>query len=199
MITKTALTSVPLHDLIANRWSPRAIAANKAVSKTDLLALLEAARWSPSCYNDQPWRFVVFDKSTDLARWEMALSVLVEKNQLWAKNAPILILSVAMANFTRNGAPNRWSSYDTGAASISLSLQATALGLVVHQMGGFDASKARELFGLPEDCRPMAMLAVGYQCEMDGLADDFKAEEAAERRRNPLAEQFFAGQWGVGF
>ena len=197
MTTKTALSSVPLHDLIANRWSPRAIAADKAVSKTDLLALLEAARWSPSCFNDQPWRFVVFDKNTDLASWEIALSVLVEKNQLWAKNAPVLILSVAMANFNHNGTANRWSGYDTGAATMSLSLQATALGLVVHQMGGFDGNKARELFALPEDCTPMAMLAVGYQGEVDDLADDFKAAETAERSRKPLAEQFFAGKWGV--
>lgn len=198
MLQKNATTSVTVHELIAKRWSPRSMDPTKPVSPNDLTALLEAARWAPSCFNDQPWRFVVCNKSTDEPGWQKALAVLVEKNQLWAKNAPILMLAVAMNNFTHNGQANRLAMYDTGAASLSLTLQATALGLVVHQMGGFDAGKAREVFKLPDDCAPMAMLAVGYQAEAELLADDFKAAETAERSRAPLAERFFAGQWGVG-
>ena len=198
MQTKPATTSVKIHDIIANRWSPRAIDANKAISHDDLLALLEAARWASSCFNDQPWRFIVCDKTTDAASWEAALGTIVEKNRLWAKNAPVLILAVAMENFNHNGKANRWAQYDTGAASANLSLQATALGLVVHQMGGYDADKARQVFNLPETCTPMAMMAVGYQAEADILDDDFKAGELGERSRASLAERFYAGTWGAG-
>ncbi|MDD5272191.1 MAG: nitroreductase family protein [Methylovulum sp.] len=198
MQQKPAVTSVEIHELIAQRWSPRAIDPARLVSHDDKLALLEAARWAPSCFNDQPWRFIVCDKSTDLASWQTALETLVEKNRLWAKNAPILILAVAMANFTHNGQPNRLAMYDTGAASVSLSLQAAALGLVVHQMGGFDADKARLVFALPDDCTPMAMLAVGYQGEADDLDEGFKAAELAERTRASLDQRFYAGKWGEG-
>ncbi|MGR9000381.1 MAG: nitroreductase family protein, partial [Gammaproteobacteria bacterium] len=145
MQQKSATTRVKIHDIIQERWSPRAFDSDKPVSHDDLLALLEAAHWAPSCFNDQPWRFVVCNKATDEASWQNALTVLVEKNRLWARNAPVLILAVAMENFNHNGKPNRWAMYDTGAASVSICLQATALGMCVHQMGGFDAEKAREV------------------------------------------------------
>jgi len=196
MQEKYATTSVNIHELIAKRWSPRSFDPNKAISRDDLLALMEAARWAPSCFNDQPWRFVICDKSADPESWQTAFSLLAEKNQLWAKNAPVLILAVATSKFSHNGSPSRWGMYDTGAASMSLCLQATALGLIVHQMGGYDAVKAREVFGLPEDCTPMAMMAVGYQAETDLLADDFKEQETGPRSRAPLAERFYAGCWG---
>ncbi len=198
MQNKPATTSVEIHNLIEKRWSPRAFDPDKLVDHDDLLALLEAARWAPSSSNDQPWRFVVCDKATDESGWQNALAVVVEKNRLWAKNAPVLILAVAMENFNHNGQPNRWAMYDTGAASVSLCLQATALGLVVHQMGGFDAEKAREVFNLPGDCKPMAMLAVGYQADVDVLDDTFKEAELAARSRIALNERFYAGQWGKG-
>lgn len=196
MQQKHATTSVNIHELIAQRWSPRSFDPNKVVSRDDLLALMEAARWAPSCFNDQPWRFVICDKSADSESWQTAFSLLAEKNQLWAKNAPVLILAVATSKFSHNGSPSRWGMYDTGAASMSLCLQATALGLIVHQMGGYDAVKAREVFGLPDDCTPLAMMAVGYQAEADLLADDFKEQETGPRSRAPLAERFYAGRWG---
>ncbi len=195
---KPANTAVKIHDLIQNRWSPRAFDPNKAVNHDDLLALLEAARWAASCFNDQPWRFVVCDKVTDEAAWQRAFGVLVEKNRQWAKNAPVLILAVAMEDFNHNGKANRWAMYDTGAASAGLCLQATALGLVVHQMGGFDADLAREAFQLPVNCQPMAMMAVGYQADVGILDDDFKSAELAERTRAALKERFYAGTWGKG-
>ena len=195
---KPAITRVKIHDLMQSRWSPRAIDPDKDISPEDLTALLEAARWAPSCFNDQPWRFIVCVKSKDETSWKNALANLAEKNQLWAKNAPVLMLAVAMENFNHNGKPNRWAMYDTGAASVSLCFQATALGLVVHQMGGFDAEKARALFNLPAGCTPMSMIAVGYQADIDVLDDDFKAAELAERTRAPLDQRFYFGQWGVG-
>ncbi|MFA6162462.1 MAG: nitroreductase family protein [Methylobacter sp.] len=198
MQQKPATTRVKIHDIIEARWSPRAFDPDKPVSQDDLLALLEAAHWAPSCFNDQPWRFVVCDKTTDEAGWRNAFSVLAEKNQRWAKNAPVLMLAVAMENFNHNGQPNRWAMYDTGAASVSLCLQATALGMCVHQMGGFDAEQAREVFNLPGECRPMAMMAVGYQAEADMLDDDFKEIELAARSRAALNDRFYAGKWGRG-
>ena len=198
MQNKPAVTGVKIHNIIEERWSPRAFDPDKRLSHDDLLALLEAARWAPSSSNDQPWRFVVCDKATDDSGWQNALAVVVEKNRLWAKNAPVLILAVAMENFNHNGQSNRWAMYDTGAASVSLCLQATAMGLVVHQMGGFDAEKAREVFNLPGDCKPMAMLAVGYQADVDVLDDAFKEAELAARSRTALNERFYAGQWGRG-
>jgi nitroreductase len=199
MLHKQATTQVKIHDLIASRWSPRAFDPDKTVAHEDLVALLEAGRWAPSCFNDQPWRYIVCVKAADETVWRNALGVLAEKNQLWAKNAPVLMLSVAMANFNHNGRPNRWSMYDTGAATVSLCLQANALGLVVHQMGGFDADKARRVFRLPDDCTPMAMMAVGYQAEAKTLADDFQDAERAERSREPLRRSFYLGEWGAEF
>jgi len=196
MQSKLASTQVKIHDLIQTRWSPRAFDPDQPVNQNDVLALLEAARWAASCFNDQPWRFIICDKATDEWAWQQAFATLVEKNQRWAKNAPVLILSVAMDHFNHNGQPNRWAMYDTGAASASLCLQATALGLCVHQMGGFDVDLARKTFKLPDHCQPMAMMAVGYQAEADVLDDDFKAAEIAERSRVALSERFYAGFWG---
>ncbi|MGZ8136996.1 MAG: nitroreductase family protein [Methylococcaceae bacterium] len=197
MQIKPAKTRVKIHDIIESRWSPRAFDPQKPVSHDDLIALLEAARWAPSCFNDQPWRFIVCIKATDESSWQNAFSTLVEKNQQWAKNAPVLMLSVAMENFGHNGKPNRWSMYDTGAAAANLCLQATALGLIVHQMGGFDAEKARQTFNLPDDCTPMSMMAIGYQANADSLDNAFKESELAERSRAPLEQRFYFGQWGT--
>ncbi|MGZ4960337.1 MAG: nitroreductase family protein [Methylomonas sp.] len=199
MLHKLATTQVKIHDLIASRWSPRAFDPDKPVAHDDLIALLEAARWAPSCFNDQPWRYIVCVKASYEKGWRNALDVLAEKNQRWAQNAPVLMFSVAMGNFNHNGNPNRWAMHDTGAASMSLCLQANALGLVVHQRGGFDADKARQVFDLPADCTPMAMMAVGYQAEAETLTDDFQDAEKAERSRASLGQRFFMGKWGEEF
>lgn len=198
MQQKLATTRVKIHDLMRKRWSPRAFDPDRTVAHDDLIALLEAARWAPSCFNDQPWRYVVCNKATDAEGWRNAFSTLAEKNRLWAKNAPVLMLAVAMNNFNHNGKPNRLAMYDTGAASVSLCLQAVALGLIVHQMGGFDAEKAREVFKLPTDCTPMAMMAIGYQGGAESLDEEFKEAELAARTRAELNQRFYFGHWGNG-
>lgn len=195
MQNKSANCSAPLHDIIKNRWSPRSFDPNKPIDEQTLTSLLEAARWAPSCFNDQPWRFVVCRKAEDEGAWNKLLGCLAEKNQLWAKNAPVLILTVAMHHFGHNGKPNRWSAFDTGAASVSLCLQATAMGLATHQMGGFDAEKCRELFNLPDACTPMSVMAVGYQAPATLLNDDLKQTELSERARKPLNACFYFGEW----
>lgn len=192
---KPATTQAPIHDVIANRWSPRAYDANKVVSQTQIISLLEAARWAPSCFGDEPWRFIVWDKNQDAAAWERAYDCIVPGNQTWAKDAPVFILICADSLFSHNQKPNRWSGYDTGAAAVSLCLQATSMGLATHQMGGFDCEKARAAFGIPEQVEMMSMLAVGYAADADTLSDELKERELAPRKRRPLAELFYEGVW----
>ena len=192
---KSAITQTPIHEIIANRWSPRAYDANKSVSHDQIIALLEAARWAPSCFGDQPWRFIVFNKSQDVASWEKAFDCIVPNNQTWVKNAPVLILICADTLFGHNQTPNRWGQYDTGAAVENLCLQATSMELVTHQMGGFNSDKTREEFAIPAQYTPMAMLAVGYEGDANKLPSELKIRELAERKRKPLGELFFKGTW----
>ncbi|MFM9836418.1 MAG: nitroreductase family protein [Methylophilaceae bacterium] len=192
---KPAITQESIHDLIANRWSPRAFDASKPVNQEQVIALLEAARWAPSCFGDQPWRFLVWNKNQDAAAWQHALDVIVPNNQVWSKNAPVLILVCAYGLFGHNQKPNRWSEYDTGAAAENLCLQASALGLVAHQMGGFESDAARARFNIPADVSPMAMLAIGYEGDSNDLPEELKTRELAQRSRKPLGELFFNGVW----
>jgi len=189
-------TTAEVHELIAKRWSPRAYDASRPVEREKLLSLLEAARWAPSCFGDEPWRFVIGDRFNDQTGWKGLFETLADKNQLWAKHAPVLILVVADSQFRMNEKPNRWAQYDTGAATISLCLQAEALGLSAHQMGGFSPEAASSAVGLPEQFTPMAMIAVGYQGVLDDLDQDFHAMETAARKRQPFDELFFSGIWG---
>lgn len=196
MSEKPAATRYPIHDIIARRWSGRAFDPSQGVPQEQLVALLEAARWAPSCFGDQPWRFLVWDRFRDEASWRRAFACLAEGNQAWVKNAPVLLLATANSAFRHNGKPNRWGQYDTGAASENLCLQAVALGLMAHQMGGFDAEKIRQEFSIPEAFACMAMIAVGHPADADMLTGELKEAELAPRSRAPLGELFFEGGWG---
>ena len=192
---KPAVTSVPILDTIANRWSPRAFDASKPVSQEQVIALLEAARWAPSCFGDQPWRFLVWNKNTDADAWQQAFDCLAPSNQTWVKASPILMLSCADTLFGHNQSPNRWGQHDTGAAAENLCLQAGSIGLAAHQMGGFNSDLARDKFAIPTQFTPMAMIAIGYQGDANALPDELKQRELAERKRKPLGELFFEGVW----
>lgn len=197
MLKKDATTSVPIHDLLARRWSPRAYDPKRPVSREHLKVLLEAGRWAPSCNGDEPWRYLIWDKGRDPQGWQKAFDCLNENNKKWVKNVPLLMLSCAGSIFGATGKPNRWTQHDTGAASVSMALQAVAQGLIVHQMGGWDVEKARAAFDIPADYTPMAMIAVGYQAEPDTIDDpEVKKKELTPRARKPLAERFFEGGWG---
>jgi nitroreductase len=191
-----ATTQVAIDRLIAARWSPRAYDASKPVSQEQIIALLEAARWAPSCFGDQPWRFIVWDKNRDAAAWQQALECLVPGNQAWAKDAPVLLLACHDTLFSHNAKPNRWAAYDTGAAAENLCLQATSLGLMAHQMGGFDSAKTRAAFSIPAQYELMAMLTVGYAGDANQLPDDLKERESAPRKRRELGNLFFSETWG---
>jgi nitroreductase len=192
---KPAITTVPIQETIANRWSGRAYDPNKPVTHDEVLALLEAARWAPSCFGDQPWRFVVCNKGTSQEAWQTAFNTLAESNQTWAKNAPLLVLACANTQFRHNGKPNRWAAYDTGAAMENLCLQATALRMVAHQMGGFDVTAARQAFNIPEQFELMAMVAIGHGDTPDSLPEDLRERQLAARQRLSLCELFFDGVW----
>ncbi|MBK8752509.1 MAG: nitroreductase family protein [Candidatus Competibacteraceae bacterium] len=195
MLEKPAVTQVVIADLIARRWSPRAMNPDQPVSREQLLALLEAARWAPSCFGDQPWRYLVWDRFRNAAAWQQAFECLAEGNQDWVKNASLLLLSVAAPNFGHNGKPNRWAQHDTGAASENLCLQAAALGLVAHQMGGFDPESAKTRFNIPADHVCMAMIAVGHPAPAEVLPGVLREREQAPRERKPLAKIVFEDGW----
>jgi len=198
MLKKPAQTSRPIHELLARRWSTRAFDAAKPVSREQLTTLLEAGRWAPSCNGDEPWRYLVWDRARDPEGFQKAFDCLSDNNKKWVKNVPLLMLSCAGSNFAATGKPNRWTQHDTGAASLSIALQADVLGLAAHQMGGFDAEKARAAFGIPAEYMPMAMIAVGYQAAPDVLDEETKKKELIPRARKPLGEKFFEGGWGKG-
>lgn len=195
MIQKPADTQQPIEHVLAERWSGRAFDPDIAVSDEQLVALTEAARWAPSCYGDAPWRYLICNKFTNRAAWDKAFDALAEGNQQWAQHAPILILAASVPEFTHNDKPNRWSGYDSGAASISLCLQATSMGLVSHQMGGFDADKMRQHFNIPQDIHMWAMIAIGHPAPLDSLTEEQMERELKPRQRRPLDQQFFHGEW----
>lgn len=198
MDDRRAQTSVRIHDLLAQRWSPRAFDVSRTVSCGQLAALLEAARWAPSCNGDEPWRYLIWDRKREPEGWQKAFDCLSENNKKWVKNVPLLMLSCAGSIFAHSGKPNRYGPHDTGAASVCLALQGAALGLAVHQMGGYDPAKARAAFSIPEEYTPMAMIAVGYQASPEVLDEETRQKELKPRTRMPLASHFFEGEWGKG-
>ncbi len=177
----------PIHELLQNRYSPRAF-SDRSVPRETIRTLLEAARWAPSSYNEQPWRFFVASKD-DPELHARLLSCLAPGNQDWAKNAPVLMLSVASMTFTRNGKQNRHAFHDVGLAVSQLILQASVHGLQAHQMAGFDAAKARELYRIPDGFEPVAAIAIGFSAEASG----------SSRSRRAQDEIAFAGTWGEAY
>lgn len=186
---------IEINELIQNRWSPRAF-DNRPVEDEKLAALFNAASWAPSAMNEQPWRFVYATKENPEAYGKL-LSCLVEANQVWAKEAPVLILTIAKTNYSNNGGPNAYAWHDTGLATAKMALQATELGLHLHIMGGYSADKAREVLGIPEGYEPVSMIALGYLGDASQLPDHLRAREGAPRNRKPLQELVINGTWNL--
>lgn len=180
--------------VVLNRWSPRSF-ADRDVSPADLRRVFEAARWSASASNEQPWRFLVGARNS--LTYKKIFSTLVGFNQSWAGTAPVLLLGAASTKFAHNGSANAYALYDLGAASALLCLQAAALGLKTHSMAGVDHEAARQAFGIPEDFVLGAVIALGYQGEPDALGHEKLIEREVEpRSRKPLSE-FVLSEWGV--
>ncbi|TPV96456.1 MAG: nitroreductase family protein [Myxococcales bacterium FL481] len=189
------MTEAPpsLHPLLRERRSPRAF-ASRLVSDEERLRLFEAARWAPSCFNEQPWRFLTALRQHE-AEFARLLSCLAEANQLWAKHAGLLIVTVASQAFARNGKPNRFAAHDVGLAIGQLTVQASSMGLIVHQMGGFSPERVRELYAVPDDFEPVTAVAVGYPGVASDLPENLRARELEPRVRRPLASMLFQGGW----
>ena len=182
-VSKTAVTAVPLHPLLAERWSPRGLDAAHELTEEQLTALLEAARWSPSASNTQPWRFAVARRGT--RTFTDVQDALAPGNQLWAHAASALVV-VAAETTGPDGAPRPWAVYDTGQAVAHLSVQAQHEGLVLHQLGGFDRDRVAALLALPAEVVPLVVLTVGRRDEAAELPETLAAREAAPRQRLPL-------------
>ena len=194
-MSKRASNDYPVHDLITKRWSPYSF-ADRPVSNSDLRSLFEAARWAASSYNEQPWSYIVATKENP-KEFERLLSCLVEGNQVWAKAAPVLALGITTLNFVRNNKPNRVAVHDLGLAAGNLCLEATARGLMVHQMVGILPDKAREIYEIPEGSEAYTGIAIGYAGDPNSLPDKLKERDLTPRQRKPLGEFVFGGKWGT--
>lgn len=187
-------TDHPVHELIAGRWSPYSF-DNRQVEAEDLRSLFEAVRWAPSSYNEQPWRYIIATKE-EPEEFERMLSCLLEANQVWAGQAPVLALGIAKLNFDYKNKPNRAAIHDLGLAAGNLLFEATARGIYVHQMIGISPDKAKEIYKIPEGYEVMTGIAIGYAGDPDKLPDDIKERDMARRPRKPIKEFIFSGKWG---
>jgi nitroreductase len=191
---KQAPTIEGVLSAILSRWSARSF-ADREVSTADLRKIFEAAHWSASAYNEQPWRFLVGTRNS--LTYKKIFSTLMGFNQNWAGAAPILILGVASTKFAHNGTANDYALYDLGAAAGALTLQAATLGLKTHSMAGFDHASARQLFEIPEGYALGAVIALGYQGEPSALAqEELITLETSPRTRKPLSELVLSS-WGT--
>ncbi len=190
-------TPIEIHDVIRERWSPRGFDRHRKVNPAHIHSALEAARWAPSSFNLQPWRFIVWNNHVDAESYERAYATIVARNQVWIGHAPVLIAVLADTRDTEgklNG--NNSASYDTGAAALSLTLQARALGLVTRQIGGFDRDTLRAAFDLPEHIRILSLIGLGYHSEQaEHLSEELRKREGAPRVRKPLEEIAYANGW----
>ncbi len=178
-------------DLILNRWSPRAM-SGETISNQELMSLFEAARWAPSSYNNQPWRFIYATRES--SHWNTLFNLLVEANKQWANNAAVLIVVISANNFAYNNKPSRTHSFDTGSAWENLALQGYAQGLVIHAMEGFDYDRAKTELTIPDDYTVEAMIAVGKPSALDTLPIELqKKEEISDRKK--VEEFIFEGQF----
>ena len=183
---KPAVTEIPLTESISRRWSPRAF-AETPVSEEHLRQLLEAARWAPSCYNAQPWVFIIGTQDNP-AIFQKLSDCLVPANLRWAAKAPVLMLALAELNFVHNGKYNRHATHDVGLALGNLLNQATTLGLQAHLMAGFSLETARELFAVPDTHDPVTMIALGHPGDPESLPEALREKELASSTRKPLDE-----------
>ncbi len=193
-MSKEALPDYPINELITKRWSPYAF-SKRLIPRQDLLAIFEAARWAPSSFNEQPWRYLVASRDQD-EDFKRILSCLLEGNQAWAREAPTLALGCTRTTFSRNNKPNRVAQHDLGQASACLSLEATSRGVQVHQMAGILPDKAREVFAIPDEFEAVTALAMGYWAGPNTGAKELQVRDGGTRTRRNQSEFVFGREWG---
>jgi nitroreductase len=195
---KHATSDHDILDLIRQRWSPRAFDPSRHVAESDLRSMFEAARWAPSSYNEQPWRFVVADRQKTPEAFRALHAALLENNRSWAGQAPVLVLVATATQLTRFSAANRHAWYDAGQAIAFLSLQATHLGLGVRQMEGFDRDEARKALAVPADFDPVIVMAIGYLGDSSALEiERHRLAEQQPRERRSIGQFVYSGTWGA--
>lgn len=188
---KSALTELDIHPIIKKRWSPRSFDPGRKVGKEKIRRFIEAARWAPSSFNEQPWRYIVGQKGDE--NWDKIVDTMVEFNQRWAQHADVLVLSLGKKTLAKNGKPNGTFRYDVGGSMAYMTFQAVADGLMTHQMGGFSKEQAIKAFALDEDLEPLTLMAIGYQDDPDKLDDDLRETELSTRNRKEAASLVLAG------
>ena len=193
-MNRTAPTDHPIHELLATRYSPRAFGEDP-ITEEELASLMEAARWAPSSFNEQPWRFVIAPKDDTPEAHERILGLLSEGNQRWAGRAPVLVVAATSTHFDRTGNPNRHARHDLGQALALMTVQATSMSIGVHQMAGFDAARAQQALGIPEGFEAVTAVALGHHADPTVLPEDLQKKETAPRSRRPQDEFVFAGSW----
>jgi len=189
LVPNNRIPDAPVNPMFLGRWSPRAFDPTP-LPEEDITTLFEAARWAPSCFNEQPWLFMY---GTSKEERETFLEILMEKNRLWAHNAPVLAILFARRTFAQGGRPNRWAGLDCGAAWVSLAFQARMLGLYAHGMAGFSQKRAYELLNVPEEeYEAMCAIALGAYGDTDNLPTEILEMEEPNDRK-PLAEVAIKG------
>ena len=188
-IRKNRHPQYPIEPLILNRWSSRAM-SKEPLSEDEFMPLFEAARWAPSCYNEQPWRFIYAKQNT--SAWDLFFSLLVEQNKKWAINASILVVIISHKVFTHNKKPSVTHSFDTGAAWAYMALEGSARNLVVHGMAGFDYEKAKDICKISDDYQVEAMVAIGKQGKKENLPETLQKKEIPSDRK-PLTQIVIEG------
>ncbi|MFI5333583.1 MAG: nitroreductase family protein [Chlamydiales bacterium] len=180
-----------IHEILLNRWSPRAMTGEE-LSDEELMPLFEAARWAPSSSNGQPWRFLYAKRGTP--SWDLFYNLMVDFNKQWTKNAAVLLVIISHKIFERNNKPSVTHSYDTGSAWMSLALEGTSRGLVVHGMEGFDYAKAKQELNIPDDYQVEAMAAIGRRASKSDLPSEMQERETPSDRK-PLNTIIFEGKF----
>lgn len=197
MSEKKSAIKHPVLDIIEKRWSPRSF-QDKAIPKEDLMSMFEAARWAPSSFNGQPWRFIIANRE-DKENYKRLYDCLIEFNQGWVEPAPILGISIGRKRFEQTDKANKHHLHDVGLAMSLLVLEGMQRGVYVHQMSGFDVDKTHELLEIPEGYEPCAMFVLGYPGSPDQLSDELKEKELATGERKPMEEMLFEGKFGKSF
>ena len=199
MHPKLAVPDHDVHELIRQRWSPRAFDPNRPVPRHELLRLFEAARWAPSSGNEQPWRFVVVWRDDGSDTWRALIDALTPGNQAWAPSAPVLVLGAVRLALERSESANPLAWYDAGQAVALMTVQATSQGVSIRQMEGFDRDRAREACAVPDGFDPAVIMAIGYAGDPDALAlEKHRLAERQPRRRKPLPDIVYDNTWGTG-